>query len=202
MMAGDHGSRMRAKTYCSQLPLRLVWMVERGWYRLRLRWYTADKAAWVVVLAIALIFSMFGLFLRTTVAHRDDRRNLFCLARNVYFEARGEPMAGQYAVAEVTMNRMASGRYPATVCGVVYQQSWDPLRKRLVGAFSWTEFDELSPPAGEEWRRAWTAADAVYYRREAPVLEGALFYHATHVTPHWARGKQPLARIGRHVFYR
>src|SRR5882672_11161357 len=93
--------------------------------------------------------------LRVSYAHADDRRNLACLARNVYFEARGEPTAGQYAVAEVTMNRKASGRYPDTVCGVVYQKNWDPLRKRYVGAFSWTELGALPAPRGEEWERAW-----------------------------------------------
>src|SRR5881227_4294028 len=78
-------------------------------------------------------------------ATRAQRRanDLRCLAQNVYFEARGEPVAGQYAVAEVTMNRKASGRYSDTVFGVVYQKNWDPIRKRYVGAFSWTEFDTL-----------------------------------------------------------
>jgi len=193
---------MRAGTYCSLLPFRLVWMVERGWYGLRVRWYTTDKAPWLVFLTIALVFASFGSLLQMAFAHRDDWRNLTCLARNVYFEARGEPVHGQYAVAQVTMNRAASGRYPATVCEVVYQQAWDPQRKRLVGAFSWTEFDEVASPSGEEWRRAWKVADAVYYRREPLVMEGALFYHATYIKPKWAKDKQPLARIGRHVFYR
>ena len=100
------------------------------------------------------------------------------------------------------MNRKASGRYPDTVCGVVYQKNWDPLRKRYVGAFSWTEFDSLPSPTGEDWLRAWEVAEGVYYGREEPVLEGAMFFHATYIKPDWARGKRPLARIGGHVFYR
>jgi spore germination cell wall hydrolase CwlJ-like protein len=60
----------------------------------------------------------------------------------------------------------------------------------------------VATPSGEEWQRAWKIADAVYYRREAPVLDGALFYHATHVKPSWAKDKERLTRIGRHVFYR
>jgi spore germination cell wall hydrolase CwlJ-like protein len=184
-----------------ELPSRFAWYAARRWYDLRLCWYTVDKGLWVLVLTIGLVITMLGLALRTVFAHQDDRRNLTCLARNVYFEARGEPAAGQYAVAEVTMNRKASGRYPGTVCGVVYQKNWDPLRKRYVGAFSWTELGAVAAPRGEEWERAWKVAEAVYYRREAPQLEGALHFHATYIKPDWARSKQPIARIGRHIFY-
>ncbi|MGB7542772.1 MAG: cell wall hydrolase [Burkholderiales bacterium] len=174
----------------------------RWWYGVRVFWYTFDKEPWAFALIVGLIITLFGFALQAHFAHQDDRRDLVCLARNVYYEARGEPAAGQYAVAEVTMNRKASGRFSDTVCGVVYQKNWDPLRKRYVGAFSWTEFDEAPTPGGEEWRRAWKVAEAVYYRREAPVLEGALFYHATYIKPHWARGKRPVTRIGSHVFYK
>src|SRR5712664_2347802 len=180
-------------------------------YALRVFWYRSDKGPWVFVLVVGLIAALLGFLLTAVFANQDERRdrareldrqNLACLARNVYFEARGEPAAGQYAVAEVTMNRKASGRYSGTVCGVVYQKNWDPLRKRYVGAFSWTEFDSLPTPTGEDWLRAWEVAEAVYYEREAPVLEGAMFFHATYIKPDWARGKRPLARIGGHVFYK
>ncbi len=178
------------------------WALRHRWYRLRVYGYTLNKGPWVFALVIGLMFATFGVALRAVVTHSDDRLNLACLARNVYFEARGEPMPGQYAVAEATMNRLASGRYSKTVCGVVYQKNWDPLRKRYVGAFSWTEFDTVPTPMGEEWLRAWKAATAVYYRSEAPVVQGALFYHATYIKPDWATEKQPLARIGGHVFYK
>ena len=152
-----------------------------------------------------------ALALRSVIAHQDEQRNrarefrrqsLACLAKNVYFEARGEPLAGQYAVAEVTMNRAASGRYPQTVCGVVYQQNWDSIRGRYVGAFAWTEFDTLPDPAGEEWARAQIVAEAVYNKRYTPSLHGALHFHATYIRPGWAKEKRRVARIGRHVFYR
>ena len=192
---------MVLRHFYAELPSRFAWFAGRWWHDLRLCWYTADKGLWVLVLAIGLVIATFGFTLRAVFAHQDDRRNLTCLARNVYFEARGEPTAGQYAVAEVTMNRKASGRYSDTVCGVVYQKSWDPLRKRYVGAFSWTELGAVPAPRGEAWLRAWKVAEAVYYRREVPALESALHFHATHIKPYWARSKQPLARIGRHVFY-
>jgi N-acetylmuramoyl-L-alanine amidase len=185
----------------TELPSRFAWAAAHWWYGVRVYWYTANKTPWVFALIAGLAIALFGFAIQANFARQDDRRNLACLARNVYFEARGEPVAGQYAVAEVTMNRKASGRYSDTVCGVVYQKNWDPLRKRYVGAFSWTELEATPIPMGEEWQRAWKVAEAVYYRREAPVLEGALFYHANYIKPSWAREKQKLARIGKHVFY-
>jgi spore germination cell wall hydrolase CwlJ-like protein len=168
-------------------------------------------APWVFALSALLVVAILGYGLSSVIAYQGDlrsrarefhRKSLACLARNVYFEARGEPVAGQYAVAEVTMNRRASRRYPDTVCEVVYQQNWDTLRGRYVGAFSWTEFDGLPEPSGEEWRRAVAIAEAVYYQRYTPVLQGAMHYHATHIKPEWARQQQRVAKIGRHIFYK
>lgn len=190
---------------------RAGWAVA-GWrHSARVVWYRTGKGPLVLVLVMAVIIAAFWFVVQAVAAWQDDKRrrtrefheqNLTCLARNVYFEARGEPVAGQYAVAEVTMNRKASGRYSGSVCGVVYEKNWDPVRGRYVGAFSWTEFRDLPEPSGEEWDRAWKVAEAVYYQRRPPALQGALFYHASHVTPDWAKGRQPVARIGRHVFYR
>ena len=179
-----------------------AWAVSRWRDNLRVSWYVADKEPWIFAAVLVLIGAAFAFALRAAYEHQDERRSLSCLARNVYFEARGEPPAGQYAVAEVTMNRKASGRYPGTVCGVVYQKNWDPLRKRYVGAFSWTEFDTLPAPAGEQWLQAWEVAEAVYYGHEPPVLDGAMYFHAAYIKPDWAKRKKPLARIGGHVFYR
>ena len=182
------------------------------WQRnLWLFWYRTDKTAWAFVLFLGLVCAIFGFALKAVFAYQDEKRsfvrethrqNLTCLARNVYYEARGEPIAGQYAVAEVTMNRKASGLYPKTICGVVHQQNWDPIRGRYVGAFSWTEFDSLPTPGGDEWQRAQDVAAAVYYQKYSPVLRGALFYHATYIEPDWAREKRRVAQIGRHIFYR
>ena len=178
---------------------------------LRIYWNRTDKAAWAVGAVISVLVGLFAFLMNAVLAHQDERRNrtlevhrrnLDCLARNVYFEARGEPLAGQYAVAEVTLNRKASRLYPRTICEVVYQKNWDPLRKRYVGAFSWTEFDYLPEPGGEEWQRAWRVAEAVYYGKEIPKLQGALHFHATYIKPDWAKSKQRVARIGRHVFYK
>ncbi|MGH8736024.1 MAG: cell wall hydrolase, partial [Burkholderiales bacterium] len=135
-------------------------------------------------------------------ARQTIRQELSCLARNVYFEARGEPEAGQYAVAEVTMNRKAAARFPETVCAVVYQKNWDALRGRFVGAFSWTELGALPLPRGEDWERARKVARDVYYGLRAPQLQGALYYHAISITPAWAKEKKLVVRIGGHAFYK
>ncbi|MGH8620616.1 MAG: cell wall hydrolase [Burkholderiales bacterium] len=195
----------------TRFPSRFVRVVARRWRKARASWGAADKDPWVFALAVGLIIAAFGFALQAVFAYKDERRNLAreeerrnltCLARNVHFEARGEPAAGQLAVAQVTMNRKASGRFPRSVCGVVYQKNWDPIRKRYVGAFSWTELDQLPVPTAAEWERAWKVAEAAYYGRDLPAVEGALFYHATHIKPDWAKDKKPVARIGKHVFYR
>jgi N-acetylmuramoyl-L-alanine amidase len=183
------------------ITTRFTKEVSRHWQRVRLRVATANKGPWIFGSLLVTMFGLFGFAWNSTVTYQDERRSLTCLALNIYHEARGEPEAGQYAVAEVTMNRVASRFYPDTVCGVVYEKRWDALRQRYVGAFSWTEFDSVPPPKDVEWQRAQEIAEEIYYRRRAPVLAGALFYHANYIKPSWSLDKQPVARIGRHIFY-
>jgi spore germination cell wall hydrolase CwlJ-like protein len=170
-------------------------------WKLRLFWYRADKAGLVVVAWLALVVGVLGVGLMAAYAQRDSAaartrdfhaRNLDCLARNVYYEARGESLAGQYAVAEVTMNRKASLGYPKTVCEVVFQKD----------AFSWTGMRSLGEPSGDAWQRALKVAQDVYYGSRPTGLHGATHYHATYVTPDWSSERERIARIGRHVFYR
>lgn|SRR5690242_16561447 len=169
-------------------------------WKLRLFWYRLDKAALACALFFALVVGVLAAMAGAVFDYRDAQRartvefharSVDCLARNVYYEARGESVAGQYAVAEVTMNRKASPLYPKTVCDVVYQKS----------AFSWTG-ESLDPPAGQEWMRAMKVAQEVYYRRHPPAMPGVLYFHATYVKPEWADERERVARIGRHVFYR
>ena len=121
-----------------RVPLLTGW-----WIEIQFFWHTRNKAPWVVALIFAAIVATFGGLTQLIGTNRAESRELTCLALNVYYEARGEPLAGMYAVAEVTMNRVASHRYPETVCGVVYEKRWDWLRKRNVGAPSSTP----KPPA-------------------------------------------------------
>jgi len=138
---------------------------------------------------------------QATHAHRRAS-DLQCLAENIYFEARGEPLEGQYAVAEVTLNRTWSRNFPHTICEVVHETRWDPNRQRLVADFSWTELGTRSLQDGAAWKQAMAVASAAYDDLHTPVVPGALFYHATSVRPGWSRNRRAVAKIGNHIFYR
>jgi len=128
--------------------------------------------------------------------------DLQCLAENIYFEGRGEPLNGQYAIAEVTLNRFRSPYFPKTICGVVHDTRWDRARRRFVAHFSWTEMEDRSDPWGPAWQQAMSVATAVYDDAYMPLVPDALHYHATSVQPYWANNKRSVAKIGNHIFYR
>ena len=117
-----------------------------------------------------------------------------CLAQAVYFEARGEPLTGQLAVARVVINRAGSGLYPADYCSVVTQRAQFSFVKggRIPHA------DETSPA----WLRAKAIAQVAHQDLWECEADDALYFHATYVRPGWARRKTQVARIDTHVFYR
>ncbi len=118
---------------------------------------------------------------------------LECLAGAIYFEARGEPIVGQLAVAEVVVNRATSGRFPASYCGVVTQKSQFSFVKR--GRIP------AAPTGSALYQRARAIAQIAHRDLWSSDAKDAQFFHATHVSPGW-RGKKMAARIGNHVFYR
>ena len=190
--------RHQLATFNNSLPLAGWWFDCKTWWLSRER----DYFPLILLAGLGAIIGISGIMLVQFKNHQTDKRQLTCLALNVYHEARGEPVAGQYAVAKVTLNRVASARYPDTVCEVVYQKNWDRLRGRYVGAFSWTEFDRKPALKNKAWQQALRVAEDLYTREQLPELDGALFYHASSIKPSWARQKVPVARIGRHIFYR
>ena len=117
-----------------------------------------------------------------------------CLAEAVYFEARGEPLAGQLAVARVVINRSQSGNYPADYCSVVTQ----PAQFSFVRRGHIPQADESS----EAWRRAKAIAQIAHQELWPSEVGDAQYFHATYVRPSWARRKVQLARIDTHIFYR
>lgn len=135
---------------------------------------------------------------------RAQRResDLQCLAENVYFESRGEPINGQYAVAEVTLNRTRAPNFPHSICAVVHEMRWDPGRKRYVADFSWTELGAMSPGDDPAWKRAVAVATAAYDETHDPIVPEALFYHSRSVRPGWAKTHTAITTIGNHVFYK
>jgi spore germination cell wall hydrolase CwlJ-like protein len=186
-------------------------------YRVSFAWYCLDKGAVAFYAALPLPFVLLGLLGYFLTQDHHERvvaaavasegaasrdAELRCLAENVYYEARGEPLAGQYAVAEVTMNRVASSIFPKSVCEVVHEKRWDARRRRDVGAFSWTEIDSLGRPRGAAWHQAREVATAVYDGAHTPSVPNALYYHAKYIKPSWAKPSRRVATIGSHVFYR
>lgn len=133
-------------------------------------------------------------------AEERRRTDLRCLAENIYHEARGEPYAGRVAVAEVTLNRVASPRFPNSVCAVVHQLNRHAATSRQVAAFSWT-LEDVNRPRGAAWQRARKVAAEVYDGEHTPIVPDSLHYHATYVEPRWARRMTPIETIGNHVFY-
>lgn len=122
-----------------------------------------------------------------------------CLAEAIYFEARGEPETGQEAVAQVILNRAASGKYPRSVCGVVYQGK--NRRNACQFSFACDGKPEVKREA-KAWQRAKDIAKAmVSGKRQVSALETATHYHATYVKPRWAGKMKKLSTIGSHVFY-
>lgn len=122
-----------------------------------------------------------------------------CLALNMFFEARNEPLEGQLLVAEVTLNRVTSKHYPNNVCDVVWQRkqfSWthdgkhdDPTRMNYLDRVSW---DHIQKAAIE------------VLKNSEKVLPGskATHYHADYVKPYWAKDMKYIGKVGSHLFYK
>lgn len=116
-----------------------------------------------------------------------------CLASAVYFEARGETLEGQLAVAEVVLNRAASGKYPPTICSVVTQ----PAQFSFVRRGKFPPIDRAS----NCWHKAKAIADIARKRLAQQVAPNVLWYHANYVAPNWGRRLTKVAQIGSHIFY-
>ena len=123
-----------------------------------------------------------------------------CLATAIYFEARGEPIQGQIAVAQVVMNRVRSSLYPDTICGVVYQGQ----NRRSGCQFSFTCDGRADVPKDKEkWRKV---NEVAKHMTDGESWLGdighATHYHANYVKPRWRRELNRVKRVGRHIFYR
>ena len=120
-----------------------------------------------------------------------DNREVECLARNIYFEARNQPIKGQEAVAHVTLNRLKSGKHGNSICKVVYQPH----------AFSWT----LNSRSKMNEIKAETLAREIAFNtllgNTKDPTHGATHYHATYVTPYWSKKLEKKVKISSHIFY-
>jgi len=122
-----------------------------------------------------------------------------CLSEAIYFEARGEPVEGQFAVAEVILNRVDSPKFPNSICKVVRQGTG----RKHACQFSYNCDGKLEYIAnGSAYDQAKRVARVSMDRKTRPLTKGATFYHATFVSPSWARSFQHVATIGVHKFYK
>ncbi len=120
-----------------------------------------------------------------------------CLRKAIYFEARGETLKGQFAVAEVILNRKESGRYPATVCAVVGQRGNGGCQ------FSYVcdgRADAMGDAAAVD--RAGRIARVMLDGAPRTLTTGAMYFHTRGVTPDWSHRFDQTASIGAHLFYR
>ena len=140
----------------------------------------------------------------------EHEKQIECLAKNMYFEARGERKDGQDAVAFVTINRVRSDRYPNTICEVVYQAKVDsrgrPLRNKC--QFSWYCDGKVDTVYESIYDKLYKRAEFIYinyYLNNAmkDTTDGATHYHSKSVKPYWSEhvNYQLVASIGQHVFY-
>lgn len=123
-----------------------------------------------------------------------------CLAEAVYFEARSEGPDGQAAVAQVVLNRVRSGLYPKSICGVVYQNR----HRHLACQFTFAcEGKSLRIGENASWQSAVQVSQAVLNGKTyLPDVGGSTHYHADYVKPYWAKRLKKMDVIGRHIFYK
>lgn len=125
------------------------------------------------------------------ISDTQKHRELQCLAKNIYFESRGEPFHGKIAVAQVTLNRVQHDtNFKSTICGVVYENK----------QFSWTD-SKLSVKDKEAWNESVKIAQAVVAGTLRLPNFDALYFHTKQVYPHWRKSKKIVRVIGNHIFY-
>jgi spore germination cell wall hydrolase CwlJ-like protein len=135
------------------------------------------------------------------VSLKERERQLECLSKNIYYEAASEPFEGKVGVAQVTLNRANSGKFPADICQVVYQKNI--VYDKIICQFSWfCETASKTKPINEtHFNESKAVAQKVLlegFRLES--LHEAIFYHADYVNPKW--NKEKIIKIGRHIFYK
>jgi len=180
------------------------------------------------MLAVLIVFSTLGLadnnkiiekvekkpepetvFINANFEHLTPKvqRQVLCLANNIYFEARSEPIKGQIAVAFVTLNRVSSELFPDSICDVVKQ------KRNNVCQFSWycesrpkRQYTKhiLTGKGSLQYNEIIDIATFVYanYEKLNDPTHGSLFYHADYVSPGWRKRMDKVAVIGAHIFYR
>lgn len=159
---------------------------------------------------ISIILIFFAL--SSGVEARVLSNEVECLAKNIYFEARGASVELQKAVAHVTLNRVRSGKFPDTICGVVYQANYSAWWKNVHGKdvplpgqcqFKWWcdgKSDRIEDR--KSWEMSVAIASVVMNRWVIDNTKGSLYFHRNSSRPHWSRKFQPVIVIDNHIFYK
>jgi spore germination cell wall hydrolase CwlJ-like protein len=172
------------------------------------------KGTSIVLMVLALIMSVWMLHWvvvdklekfepiessQITTAMRE--RQLSCLSKNIYYEAGGEPFEGKVAVAQVTLNRVNSGKFPNDICKTIYQKNM--VYEKVICQFSWACDRDTGarPPNNASYRESVEVAKKVLLEDfRLPALKDAMYFHGDYINPGWKREK--VAKIGRHIFYK
>ena len=128
-------------------------------------------------------------------------RQLGCLAKNIYYEAGSEPFESKMGVAQVTINRTNSGKFPKDICSVIYQKN--VVYEKVICQYSWvcSDVTKFRPVNQQAYDESMTVAKkALLEGFRLPSLTDALYYHATSISPNWNREK--ITVLGHHVFYK
>ncbi|WCZ58134.1 cell wall hydrolase [Salmonella phage Kenya-K44] len=141
------------------------------------------KAALLLVAALTFSFS-------SQASH--DAKEIDCIAKNIYFESRGEGIKGMTAIAHVTKNRVNSGKFPDSYCKVVYQ----PFQH------SWTSKNIKVDKSSMAWQTAKEIAAIVYYLDVPDPTYGALYFHSGKDKPYWTKKFKKTTKIKGHTFYK
>lgn len=160
------------------------------------------------MLALCLPVLLLGGNYNRVEAYQVDfkEKEIQCLAENIYFEARGEPLVGRIAVGQVVLNRVKSKKFPSTVCGVVFQAEYNQqtmMPKLHRCQFTW--WCDGKPEEIKDYSRYVDALILSEYLLTHPMMdvtEGATYYHSAKVRPRWSFKKQRVSGISNHIFYR
>jgi spore germination cell wall hydrolase CwlJ-like protein len=145
----------------------------------------------IVALTLLTSIGLGTASLKATKIQYASRIEINCLAKNIYHEARGESLHGQIAVAQVTVNRVASGKFQNNICNVVYADR----------QFSWTIGRSKKIKDAKAWEASVAVATAVLTKSIHLPDFKALYFHTKQVKPRWKYGKRVVAVIGNHIFY-
>jgi spore germination cell wall hydrolase CwlJ-like protein len=137
------------------------------------------------------------------ITAEQRKKELECLALNIYREAGHEPFEGKVAVAQVTINRVEHEKFPNSVCSVVYEKNLSSASGKIICQFSWycdtTHRNRpINRPAYEESMKV--AKQVLLEGFRLPSLEPALFYHADYINPNWNLDR--ITKVGTHIFYK